>query len=82
MEVGLWGGTVSGIMGWHHLSFPQVRASTGIDNVRPFRTLAREGDGRGQKMDGGGGRRELERKKKRGRALETMKSSLDICEDS
>lgn len=66
MEVGLWGGTVSGIMGWHHLRFPQVRASTGIDNVRPFRTLAREGDGRGQKMDGGGGKERVGKKEEEG----------------
>lgn len=64
----MWGGTVSGIMGWHHPSFPQVRASTGIDSARPFRTLAREGAENGQ----GWVRREVGRKKRRRRALETM----------
>lgn len=53
LEVGLWRQgvvvvvSVNGMMGWHHFSFPQIRAYTGIDNTRPFRTLARERDGTG-----------------------------------
>lgn len=81
--MGLWDGTVSRILGWHHLSFPQVRASNGIDNTNlsghwQGREMGaeREWAGAGEER---GGKREKEEEEG---TLETMKSSLDICGDS
>lgn len=71
---------MTGVVEWYASVFPS-RASPGMDNTRPLRTLARERNGRGekrQKPEKRSGRREEEEEG----TLETMKSSLDICEDS